>query len=171
MKKLNFLALCLPVKTSETVMREIAKQNHIEELVVRGHCHLQSLNPDSLSACINGMSKVQLIKTKLSKEQIDVLFNDMNRETSLSELDIRENDLSKVDPVVLSKCVNNLKKVNLTKTNLSRDQLDSIMTQMKKKTSLEHLNVSQNNCPRYFKWEIPGVKVICHAMLGFVWTS
>ena len=145
MKSVKFLAVFVPVKTSEAVIREIAIQNDmIEELVVRGN-DLTRVDPDLLSSCINGMGRVLLTETILSEEQVEVLFNDMNKETSLSQLDIRQTDLSNVDPVVLSKCVNNLRKVTLMKTNLSMTQIYSIIDQMKKKTSLEDLNISQNS--------------------------
>ena len=72
------------------------------------------MKPDVLSKCINSLKKVNLTKTNLSWFQVLAIFEDMNKDTRLVELDIRDNDLSSVKPDVLSKCINSLKKVNLT---------------------------------------------------------
>eukprot|EP00092_Neocalanus_flemingeri_P011325 GFUD01012204.1.p1 GENE.GFUD01012204.1~~GFUD01012204.1.p1 ORF type:complete len:232 (+),score=72.87 GFUD01012204.1:45-740(+) len=143
MRSVKFLAWFVPVKTSESVIKGISEQNDVEELIVRG-THLTTIDPELLSSCLNRKRIVLLTKTRLVKEQVEVLFNNMNTETNLVELDIRDNDLSKVDPNVLANCINKLRKVTLMKTDLDRHQKRVILGQLRKKTSLKYLVIRQN---------------------------
>ena len=142
-KSVKFLSWFVPRNKASAVLKELSENNDIEELLVRGN-DLTSVDPDLLSTCINKKRRVLLTQTKLTKEQVLVIFEDMNKDTSLVELDIRDNDLSNVKPDVLSKCINSLKKVNLTNTHLSWLQKQMMIKQMQKKTTLEYLDISRN---------------------------
>ena len=107
MKSVRFLAWFVPVRTSEEVIREISKHSDVEELIIRGciwlfHGWNEELDSDLLSFCINKMKKVSMFKTKVSKEQVDKIFHDMRENTNLTELDIREYDLSENDEQMLA---------------------------------------------------------------------
>ena len=151
MKSVKFLAWFVPVKTSEAVIREISKNSEVDELVVRGN-GFTDFDADLLSSCINRMRRVLLTKTKLSREQVDVLFTDMEKETRLIELDIRENDLSKVEPNILANCVNKLRKATMMKAYLSLLQKQAILNEMEKKTILEKLDIRQNGGLGNLSW-------------------
>ena len=151
MQSVKFLAWFVPVKTSEAVIREISIHSEVEELIVRGN-GFTDFDPDLLSLCINRMRRVLLTKTKLSEKQAEVLFNDMDKETRLIELDIRENDLSRVDPNIIANCVNKLRKATLMKTYLSMRQKQSILKQIEKKTIIETLDIRQNGALGLLSW-------------------
>eukprot|EP00092_Neocalanus_flemingeri_P038936 GFUD01042387.1.p1 GENE.GFUD01042387.1~~GFUD01042387.1.p1 ORF type:complete len:170 (+),score=37.75 GFUD01042387.1:3-512(+) len=150
MNSVKFLAWFIPVKTSKSVIKEISEQNDVEALIVRGN-DLTTIDPELLSLCLNMKRSVLLTKTKLGRKQMEVLFNNMNKETNLVEIDIRQIDLSDVDPDVLSNCVNKLRKVILMNTNLSRFQADTILYKLKK-TPLEYLKIRHNGTR--FTWNI-----------------
>jgi Leucine-rich repeat (LRR) protein len=151
MQSVKFLAWFVPVQISEAVIREVSLNSEVEELVVRGN-GFTDFDPNLLSSSINKMRRVLLTKTRLSQEQVEVLFNDMEKKTRLIELDIRENDLSKVDPNIIANCVNKLRKATLMKTYLSMRQKQSILKEMEKKTNLEMLDITQNGILGHLGW-------------------
>ena len=120
-------------------------------MVVRGN-GFTDFDADLLSSCINRMRRVLLTKTKLSREQVDVLFTDMEKETRLIELDIRENDLSKVEPNIIANCVNKLRKATMMKAYLSLLQKQAILKKMEKKKILEKLDIRQNGGLGNLSW-------------------
>ena len=121
--------------------------------MVRGNS-LNNVDPDLLASCINKMRKVLLSKTRMSREQVDVIFTDMNKGTNLIELDIRENDLSKVDQHILANCVNRMKKATLRKTCLSMAQKETMLKEIEKKTNLDMVDIRQNGGLGYLRFRV-----------------
>ena len=72
--------------------------------------------------------------------------------TRLIELDIRENDLSKVEPNILANCVNKLRKATMMKAYLSLLQKQAILKKMEKKKILEKLDIRQNGGLGNLSW-------------------
>ena len=153
MKGVKFLTWFVSEKTSESVIRDISKHSDVDNLMVRGN-GLNNVDPNLLASCINKMRKVLLSKTRMSREQVDVIFTDMNKGTNLIELDIRENDLSKVDQHILASCVNRMKKATLRKTCLSMAQKETMLKEIEKKTNLDMVDIRQNGGLGYLRFRV-----------------
>ena len=120
MRSVKFLSWFVSVDVSESVIMEIFKHSDdVDELIIRGNGLVSGnglasdLNPFLLANCLNRMTSVVLSKTWLSREQLDLIFYYMNKETKIAELNINENDLSGVDENLLTECVKKLKIVSL----------------------------------------------------------
>ena len=83
-----------------------------------------------------------------------MIFTDMNKGTNLIELDIRENDLSKVDQHILANCVNRMKKATLRKTCLSMAQKETMLKEIEKKTNLDMVDIRQNGGLGYLRFRV-----------------
>ena len=130
----------VPSYSAKALMEEVEKHSdRLDELVVRGN-GFTNLDPHLISSCLNRLKRVVLDKTRLSREQAKMLFDDMANGTSILELDIRENDLCRIDANVLAACVEKLKKTTLIKTNLSRYQKETLLEVLESRDMLENLH-------------------------------
>ena len=112
MRSVKFLSWFVSVDMSESVIMEIFKHSDdVDELIIRGNGLvsgnglISDLNPFLLANCLNRM-------TWLSREQLNLIFYYMNKETKIAELKI-ENNLSGVDKNILAECGKKLKIVSL----------------------------------------------------------
>ena len=95
MRSVKFLSWFVSVDMSESVIMEIFKHSDdVDELIIRGNGLvsgnglISDLNPFLLANCLNRMTSLVLSKTWLSREQLDLFFYYMNKETKIAELKI-----------------------------------------------------------------------------------
>ena len=132
----KFFGWSMPSSSSEFVLREISKRKEFEELIIRGN-GLTFVDQDLLSSTLNRMKRLRLSMSKMTREQMDAFFTDMDLKTSVEELVIEFEDLSKVNPTILSNCIGKIPKTKLIKTHLSKTQRSSLRTLM------EHRNLER----------------------------
>ena len=121
----KFLAWLVPESCSDIVLRKIISRDNVEELLIRGN-GLTDVDSKLLSSCLNRMKRVYLSMTKLSQKQMGAFFGDLLHKTSIKELVIEVEDLSKVNTVDLCNSIRKLKKVRMLRTKLSESQKRSL---------------------------------------------
>ena len=120
----------MPKSCSDLVLREIIRRDSFEELLVRGN-GFTDVDSELLSFCLNRMKRVCLSMTKLSHSQIEAFFRDLEHKTSITELVIEVQDLTKVNEGVLCNCVRKLQKVKIIKTKLLESQRRSLRMELR----------------------------------------
>ena len=129
------------------VFNAIAQKQSVKELVIIGS-DFSKVSPEVLGQCINNMERVHFVPhiwgTGMSHNQVDAIFTNMRRGTKLRRLNLRSNDLSRVDAKVMAECVNKLEEVDMWNTSLRNEQVEEILLQINHKTTLKKLNLSGN---------------------------
>ena len=77
--------------------------------------------------------------------QWNAMFQQCMVETNLKTLVIPNTDLSMVEPTVLAKCVNKMKKVDICHTKLTKKQVVEVFRIMEKETKLKKLKILGND--------------------------
>ena len=125
----KLLAWLMPKSCTDLVLREIIRRDRFQELLVRGNGFTE-VDSELLSFCLNSMKRVCLSMT-LSHCQMEAFFRDLEHKTSITELVIEVQDLTKVNEGVLCNCVRKLQKVKLIKTKLLESQRRSLRMELR----------------------------------------
>jgi len=105
---------------------------------------LTSLNPDALAEIVtNKMEHVDMSHCMLTDIQLDKLFGEIDEIFEL-QLQISGVNLSNVDKDTLAVGVNKLVKVEMYQTQLSGEQVTSILTQAGRQTKLVQISMDSN---------------------------
>eukprot|EP00092_Neocalanus_flemingeri_P033764 GFUD01036711.1.p1 GENE.GFUD01036711.1~~GFUD01036711.1.p1 ORF type:complete len:246 (-),score=70.24 GFUD01036711.1:20-757(-) len=148
LQKIRFSKFCLNNATDNaTVFNVIAFKTSVKELIIRGS-DLSKVSPDVLATCLNNMDKVEFVPhiwgTGLTFDQVEALFNKMKIQTRLKVLNIRSNNLSRVQARVMAECVNRLEEVDMWNTSLNTEQVEQMLLLNRHSTKLKSLNISGN---------------------------
>ena len=83
--------------------------------------------------------------TFLRKEQTLVIISAISDGSKLTKLDISKNDLSGIDPRLLSKSVTRLVTLGVSDTKLDQHQVMTILLSASEESKLANLYISANN--------------------------
>merc|ERR1711874_674826 len=126
-----------------------------------GCADLSEVSAEVLSRAVNNLHKVNLKNTELKTEQCrTVLFNSIASVT-LTDLTLRENDLSDVPSSLLVRAVGRLKKVDLENCWLTMEQCSAILTSIMTSNASIDLNIGGNELldARFAHVTMPGFSV------------
>ena len=84
-----------------SIFRELKQNCKLKVLELPLH-NLSSVHPNDLSKVVNNIEVVNMCWCELSAEQITAVLVRTQRNTKLKLLNIRDNDISEVDPVILA---------------------------------------------------------------------
>jgi len=84
-----------------SIFRELKQNCKLKVLELPFH-NLSSVHPNDLSKVVNNIEVVNMCWCELSTEQITAVLVRTQRNTKLKLLDIRDNDIFEVDPVILA---------------------------------------------------------------------
>jgi len=104
-----------------------------------------NVDPDIFSDAINSLETVNLDMNLLTFNQTKLLFNKMKEDTKLVTLSVKYNTLLSVDPVVLAKCLSQLRVLNLTNSHVNPEQVRAFFSAMKHQTYLVKLTLVEIN--------------------------
>ena len=107
--------------------------------------NLSTVDPAVLSTAVNRLEKLDLNMTKMTSEQVQVLFTTMCQESQLKKLVISNNNLSTVEPEVLATAVNKLEEVGMWKTHITSEQAQTLFAAIAEGSSLKKLRIGINN--------------------------
>jgi len=106
---------------------------------------LSSIPQEKVAFVINRLKEVDFSQTKLVAPQTKEIFEKMSELTSLQKLKINEVDLSAVPANTLSKAVNKIEEVELSKTSLTIYQGIYIFSIMSEETKIFKLKIDNND--------------------------
>lgn len=123
-----------------SVMRNKTKLNILN---IRGEQVLSSIEQTLFAEALSAVQTVNLTRCNLSYGHINTLFEKITNGTNIEDLQIAENDLSKISPTLLSKCARSLKTANFSQSSLSRNQILLTLEEIKnsKENKLENLDL------------------------------
>jgi len=103
------------------------------------------------------MKSVRFLSWFLPVEESEAVFSEIDKNVYIEELIIRGNGLlladfneginpkyKSVDPILLSICINRMKKVSLSKTLLTKKQVETMQKQMSEDTNILEFEISDN---------------------------
>ena len=92
---------------------------------------LSLMDPGLLASLVTRLQEVEIDRTELTRHQVEAIITAMLAEGCLvKKLDISCNNLSVVDPSLLARAVNSMKEVHISNTELTAQQMETIMTVM-----------------------------------------
>ena len=106
---------------------------------------LSSISAEKIAYIINKLKEFNLSQTKLIGSQTKEIFEKMSELTNLKKLKINEVDLAAVPANTLSKSLNNIEEVELSKTNLTIYQGIYIFSIMSEETKICKLKIGNND--------------------------
>lgn len=82
----------------------------------------------------------------------EAVIKEISKHGEVEELIIRGHglrsgveNLADVDPKLLSSCINKMRKVSLSKTAISKDQVNAVFTDMSEASAIEELDIREND--------------------------
>ena len=115
----------------------MSKDLKLKKLQIRGN--FSQMSSETLTQAISKLEVVTLRGSDgdeekcLSKDQIHEIFKIIaERNTMIRNLDLKENDISKVDPKIISEAAVKLETLNLTKTSVTKEQMVGIFEKVLK---------------------------------------
>ena len=126
-------------RVSEELLEAVARHQGLRS-VNMAYSDLTVLEPGLLATAVTSLENVNLMHSKLTKQQLEEIFSSLCLGTyCLKTLYISRNNLSSVEAGLLARAVNSLEDVVLHDTQLSKQQAEAILTQALRKTSLRRL--------------------------------
>ena len=106
---------------------------------------LSGVDPKLLANIAIKLEILEIGMSELTQQQTAAIFTAISEGINLTTLDIRENDLSGVDPELLANAVTNLEKLNIEFTELTQQQAAAILSNVSEATKLNELNIRSND--------------------------
>ena len=128
--KVSLACSVMDVAQLESLFTLLTKEVKMKELDLLD-TDLTSLSPDLLGRAVNNLVKVNLSGSKLSGDQLNLMFQEFNFNT-LTDLNMDYLDLSSVTPESISMVIMNLIKISLKKCSLNSAQLNLIFESLAK---------------------------------------
>ena len=107
------------------------------------NCDLSSVPPDSLARAVSGLQSLIIPRATVTSEQVHKVFSHLDREEKprCRKLDLKNVDLSLLEPSMLARVVSKMAVAELYDTRLSRHQLHCLVGAMAESHSLKELNI------------------------------
>ena len=94
-----------------------------------GHNNLSALNPSLLASVVARMEEVEMVKTHLTVQQLEAILADISTGVSQTKvIDISNNELSSLNPSLLTSAVTKLCELRVGNSQLTLVQLKAILT-------------------------------------------
>jgi len=106
---------------------------------------LNSVGYEDLAKAVNKLEIVEILHCRLYPPQIVAIFEEMAKETSIKDLNLKFNILSSVNPDVLAKALSKIESVNIAGCRLKTGQVCKLFEMMSDNEKLVHLDISQND--------------------------
>ena len=118
--------------------------NNLSELNLNYNC-LNSIDTDIFIGVVGNIDSVNISGCQINIQQSIVLFKSLRIPSKLKNLDISQNNLSKIEPEDIAHGVNKLRRVNLSHANLNTIQIKRILKRALVESSVTHLNIKGNS--------------------------
>ena len=149
MEQVNLFNAKLTSPQCEALFQEMAQDTKLKMLSI-GCVNISGVNPEILAVGLNKVQTARLCNTAITKEQLEALFRVMAKRSELKEVDLGHNNLATVNTEVLAHGIKKIETVKLYDTNLSRNQIESIIRNLgnKLKTLDICFNLAIRETPR-----------------------
>ena len=129
LKKVNITATDMTDQQMEAIMTAIGDGGCSVKSLNISNNNLSTVNKTLLASAVNMLEELNLFGTKLTVKQLEAVMTAIfDGDCLLKSLDLSMNNLSAVNPIILTSAVSRLEKVDLFETQLTVQQVEAIMT-------------------------------------------
>ena len=146
-KKLETLKVSssrLTTQQKESILAAIYEDSQLKSLDISGN-NLSSVEPGLLAGTIKKLETLNLENVRLTKLQTESILAAISEDSQLKSLDISVNDLSSVNPRLLTGAVKRLETLNVEYVRLTKLQSESIFAAISEDSQLKSLNIKYND--------------------------
>ena len=143
LEELNIDETFLTSEQAVDMFMAISRGSMLKKLTM-GRNNLSAVGPERFAKTISKLEEVDISDTHLTGTQVNQLIKSIYY-SKLKKLNIRDNDLSIVDPTLLAAIVVNTQVIDLNSTCLTEHQVKAIFLAMTKEFKLKKLNIGSNN--------------------------
>ena len=132
--------------TAPQVEKIFAKMNvstNLKDLDISCN-NLSTIEPGVLASGLNKVEVVSVANCFLTIQQVQTTFATMKETTRTMKLVIAMNNLTFTDPIILAEAVNKLTEVDMSRTNMTVHQVESILEEAMRGTQLLALCLDQD---------------------------
>ena len=159
LKKLNVNRSELTHRQIVTILTAFCKGNTIHISMN----DLSRVDPGLLARAVTKLEVMDVQDTELSQQQVVAIITAVSESKKITELYIGENDLSIVDPGLLTKAVTKLVRLDLENTKLTQQQDEAILCTLNKGCKMEKLYIGYKDMPGVDSRQLP------NAVVKFPW--
>ena len=155
LKKLNVNRSELTHRQIVTILTAFCKGNTIHISMN----DLSRVDPGLLARAVTKLEVMDVQDTELSQQQVVAIITAVSESKKITELYIGENDLSIVDPGLLTKAVTKLVRLDLENTKLTQQQDEAILCTLNKGCKMEKLYIGYKDMPGVDSRQLPNAVV------------
>jgi len=138
----NSFGTNITIDQLKALFTAMSQSTHMKKLSVFSN-YLSDVDPELTARVVTKLEDVYF--TNITNEQAEAIFTEISQNhIQLKKLNLRFINLSCVDPTVLAAAVNRLEEVDLRHTELTNEQIHSLLTSAQKETKLKKLLLRGN---------------------------
>jgi len=112
------------------------------------------IEPEVVGSALNRLEELEIFSTKLESQHLRCLFRKINEQTNLKVLSFWNQNLSKIDPDILSGAVHRIPISKLCNAQLSANQIERILLRLSDISHLRILDIRNNENSRFVRPEL-----------------
>ena len=122
----NVKGTSLTTEQVQSILADNSKVSQLKNLNI-SYNNLSSVDPVTLARAVNSLETLDMKSTSLRTQQAESIFGAIVESSQLKTLNMSHNNLSSVNPELLSRAANELDTLILKKTSLTRQQQEFIL--------------------------------------------
>jgi len=159
LKTLNVSRSKLTQRQIVTILTSLIKGNTLHI----GMNDLSRVDPGLLARRVTKLEVLDVQDTELSQHQVFAIIHAVSVSNKINELYIGENDLSEVDPGLLTKAVTKLVRLDVQNTKLTQQQNEAILNTLNTGSKMEKLYIGYRDMSGVDSRQLP------KAVIKFPW--
>ena len=146
LEKLHLNHSSLTLEQCKSLVNGIKDNNLLTSLGLGGQQCLKYLRREVIMGMITQNLKcLELNGTNLKPNQMETILQEISKLPTMTKLDLTRNVLTKVDKDILAEALSNVEDIGLMQTELSKDQVDALLTKILKKQKTKEVNLYEVN--------------------------
>ena len=148
------------------ILSAVSEGSKLTKLIISSN-NLSGVDPGLLAKAVTNLETLNIANTELTQQQAAAILSNVSEATKLNELNIRWNDLSRVDPGLLAKVVTNLETLYIGNTKLIQEQAVAILSGVINGSKMTELDI----CLTDLSGVDPGLLAKASTNLETLWKS
>ena len=137
----------LTLQQTEAILTAVSEGSKMIKLNIVEN-NMSGVDPGLLAKAVANLKTLDIGSTELTQQQASAILSGVNEGSKMIALNIGENNLSEVDPGLLAKAVTNLEILDVSRTELTQQQVAAILTAVTEGCRLTTLGINGNNLSR-----------------------
>ena len=148
------------------ILSAVSEGSKLTKLIISSN-NLSGVDPGLLAKAVTNLETLNIANTELTQQQAAAILSNVSEGTKLNELNIRSNDLSRVDSGLLAKVVTNLETLYIGNTKLIQEQAVAILSGVINGSKMTELDI----CLTDLSGVDPGLLAKASTNLETLWKS